>query len=96
MFSTFIIDRQREWRVRAFDSRPVSCLAVKRCLTPYGDEKMPCTNMVGHPLMALPVPTRVPLRWRAFVATVVAIQDAFQEALDMRRAAHKECRLNDE
>jgi hypothetical protein len=27
---------------------------------------------------------------------VVAIQDAFQEALDMRRAAHNKRRLNDE
>src|SRR5262245_25469716 len=96
IFSTFIIDRQRELRVRAFDSRPVSCLAVKRCLTPYGDEKMPCANMVGHSLVLFPVPTRVPWRWRAFVATVVAIQRAFQEALDMRRAAHKERHLNAE
>jgi len=57
---------------------------------------MPCANTVAHSLVVLPVPTRVPLRWRAFVATVVAIQDAFQEALDMRRAAYKEYRLNDE
>src|SRR5262245_49171333 len=96
IFSTFIIDRQRELRFRAFDSRPVSCLAVKRCLTPYGDEKMPCANMVGHSLAVLPVPTRASWRWRAFVAAVIAIQHAFQEALDLRRAAHKERRLNDE
>jgi hypothetical protein len=96
IFSTFIIDRRRELTVRAFDSRPVSCLAVKRCLTPYGDEKMPCANMVGHFQVVLPVPTPVSLRWRAFITTFAAVQDAFQEALEMRQAAHKERRLNDE
>ena len=55
---------------------------------------MSCANAAGHSVVI--GSTRVPLRWRAFIATVVAIQDAFQEALDMRRAAHKEYRLNDE
>jgi hypothetical protein len=57
---------------------------------------MSCARTADHFLVALTVPTRVPLRWRAFVATIVAIPDAFQEALDMRRAAHDRRRLNDE
>jgi hypothetical protein len=57
---------------------------------------MPCANTVDQSLVILSAPTRVPLCWRAFITTVVAIQDAFQEALDMRRAAHNRHRLNDE
>ena len=57
---------------------------------------MPYANTVRHSLFVHPAPTRVALRWRAFMAAFAAIQDAFQEALDMRRAAHKEYRLNDE
>jgi hypothetical protein len=60
---------------------------------------MPCANTIHHSLVFLPAPTRVPLRWRAFIATIVVIQDAidaFQEALDMRRAAHNRRYLNDE
>jgi hypothetical protein len=57
---------------------------------------MSCANTVGHSLVILPVPTRVPVCWRAFIATVVAIQEAFQEALEMRRATHNRRRLNDE
>jgi hypothetical protein len=57
---------------------------------------MSCARTADHSLVALTVPTRVPFRWRALVATIVAILDAFQEALDMRRAAHDRCRLNDE
>jgi len=96
IFSTFIVDRPRERTVRAFDSRPVSCQAVKRCLTPYGDEQMPCANTVDHSVVVFPVPARVPLRRQALIAIVVAIQEAFREALDMRRAVHKERRLSDE
>lgn len=57
---------------------------------------MPCANTADHSLVVFPVPMRVPWRWRAFIMMVVAIQDAFQEALDMRRAAHNKRRLNDE
>jgi hypothetical protein len=57
---------------------------------------MSCARTGDHSLVALTVPMRVPLRWRAFVAAIVAILDAFQEALDMRRAAHDRRRLNDE
>ena len=57
---------------------------------------MSCANTVDHSLVVLPVPTRAPLRWSAFIKTTVAIYDAFQEALEMQRAAHKRRRLNDE
>jgi hypothetical protein len=57
---------------------------------------MPCANTIRHSLVLLPAPMRVPLRWRAFIAMIVAIDGAFQEALDMRRAAHNRRRLSDE
>jgi hypothetical protein len=57
---------------------------------------MPCANTIRHSLIVLPAPTRVPLRWRAFIAMVVAIEGAFQEALELRRFAHRERRLSDE
>jgi hypothetical protein len=57
---------------------------------------MSCARTADHSLVVLTMPTRAPLRWPAFITTIVAIQDAFQEALDMRRAAHNRYRLNDE
>ena len=57
---------------------------------------MPCANTIRHSLVVFPAPTRVPLRWRAFIAMVVAIEGAFQEALHMRRVAHRLRRLSDE
>ena len=78
---------------RAFDSRPVSCQAVKRCLTPIGVEKMSCANTFAHSLVVGPTP--VLLRWPTF-ETIVAIHEAFQEALEMRRTAYKEHRLSEE
>jgi hypothetical protein len=57
---------------------------------------MPCANTIHHSVVVLPAPTRVALRWQAFITTIVAIQDAFREALDMRRAAHNRRHLNDE
>ena len=57
---------------------------------------MSCANPADHSLVIRLVPTRVPLRWRAFIKTIVVIYGAFREALDMRRAAHKRRRLNDE
>ena len=56
---------------------------------------MSCTNPADHSLVVLP-PTRAPLRWAVLIETIVAIHDAFQEALEMRRSAHQRCRLNDE
>jgi hypothetical protein len=57
---------------------------------------MPCAKTADHSLAGLTVPTRVALRWPAFIATIEAIHDVFREALDMRRAAHNRRRLNDE
>jgi hypothetical protein len=57
---------------------------------------MSCATTADHSLVVPPVPTRVPLRWRGFIKTIVAIHDAFLEALEMQRAAHKRHRLNDE
>ena len=57
---------------------------------------MSCANTVDQSLVVLTVPTRAALRWPAFIKTIVAIHDAFWEALDMRRAVHKKRRLNDE
>jgi hypothetical protein len=54
---------------------------------------MSCAHSAGHSLVALPVPTRVLWRWPVFI---VAIHDAFREALEMQRAAHRKHRLNDE
>jgi hypothetical protein len=93
IFPAFIIDRRRAEIFRAFDSRPVSCQAAKRCLTPHGGEKMSCANMVGHSVVIGPTP--IPLRWPTF-KTIVAIYDAFQEALEMRRTAYKEHHLSEE
>jgi hypothetical protein len=54
---------------------------------------MSCANTVGHSVVV--GPTRVPLRWPTF-ETIVAIHEAFQEALEMRRTAYKEHHLSDE
>jgi hypothetical protein len=54
---------------------------------------MSCAHTVDRSLVVRSVPTRVPLRWPAFI---VAICDAFREALEMQRAAHKRRRLSDE
>jgi len=56
---------------------------------------MSCAHTADHSLVAAPA-TRIPLRWPAVIETVVAIHDAFREALEMQRAAHRKHRLNDE
>jgi len=56
---------------------------------------MSCANTADHSLVIVPA-TRIPLRWPAVIEVVVAIHDAFLEALEMRRAAHSRRRLNDE
>jgi hypothetical protein len=48
---------------------------------------------VGHSMVVGPMP--VPLRWPTF-ETIVAIYEAFQEALEMRRTAYKEHQLSEE
>jgi hypothetical protein len=54
---------------------------------------MSCANTVGHTVVVGPMP--VPVRWPAF-ETIVAIYEAFQEALEMRRMACKEHHLSEE
>jgi hypothetical protein len=54
---------------------------------------MSCANTVGHSVAVGPMP--VPLRWPTF-ETIVAIYEAFQEAMEMRRTAYKEHHLTEE
>jgi hypothetical protein len=54
---------------------------------------MSCANTVGHSVVVEPMP--VPLRWPTF-ETIVAIYEAFQEAMEMRRTAYKEHHLSEE
>ena len=75
--------------VRAFDSRPVNCRAVKRCLILDGDENMPCAKLTSDALVFRPAPRRVRARWPAWVKTIVIIHDALREASEMRRRAHR-------
>jgi len=56
---------------------------------------MSCAHTADHSLVIVPA-TRPHLRWPAFIETVVAIHEAFREALEMQRAAHKRRRLDDE
>jgi hypothetical protein len=57
---------------------------------------MSCTNTADHALVVAAPATRIPLRWPAVIEIIVAIHDAFLEALEMRRAAHRRHRLSDE
>jgi hypothetical protein len=54
---------------------------------------MSCANTVGHSVVVGPMP--VPLRWPT-LETIVAMCEAFQEALEMRRTAYKEHHLSEE
>ena len=56
---------------------------------------MSCTNTADHSLVVVRA-TRIPLRGPAVIDIIVAIHDAFREALEMRRIAHRRHRLNDE
>ena len=51
---------------------------------------MSCANTTTAPSQVVPS-TPVPdwLGWRPFVNVILALHDAFQEALAMRRAAHR-------
>ena len=50
---------------------------------------MSCTSHTYPVVFVAPAPTRVRVRWPAFVKTIVVVFEAFQEALEMRRAAHR-------
>jgi hypothetical protein len=56
---------------------------------------MSCTNKADRALAVAATPTGVGWRWLALATAVVAIRDAFQEALDLRRAAHRRCPFNE-
>jgi hypothetical protein len=80
---------------RAFDNRPVSCRAAKRCLTPFKEMRyalrhQPCASLDHLPTQA---------RWldrSAFLKAIVAVIDVLQEALEMRRAAHRRYPFNNQ
>ena len=39
--------------------------------------------------LVLPTPPRAPARWRAILNIIVLVIEAFEEAAEMRRAAHR-------
>ena len=60
---------------------------------------MTCANMTREELIAVPAPTRVRFRWPAFMQakqTMLAFQEALEEAFEMRRAAHQRRPFYDE
>ena len=56
------------------------------------------TCPIDHASVVPPTPTRarIVLRGPSFIRTVVALHEAFREALEMRRAAHRMYRLDHE
>jgi hypothetical protein len=56
---------------------------------------MPCANQSCGSLDLLPTQTRSGDRSRV-LNVIVAVIDVFQEALEMRRAAHRRYRLNNQ
>ena len=57
---------------------------------------MSCTNHASRSFVVTPAPRRVGARWRAFVAMIVIIIDAFQEASAMRCAAYRKYPFDNE
>ena len=57
---------------------------------------MTCANTTWSSTFALSAPTPVSWKRPKFATAIVAIAEAFQEALDMRRAAHASRPLEDE
>jgi hypothetical protein len=57
---------------------------------------MSCTNNTAASLIV--IPARTPVRWKQplIVTAIVAILEAFQEALELRRAAHRTNPISDE
>jgi hypothetical protein len=56
---------------------------------------MPCANQTCATLDHLPTQTRW-LDRSTFLKAIVAVMDVFQEALEMRRAAHRRYPFNDQ
>jgi hypothetical protein len=57
---------------------------------------MTCANKICSDAYTLPSPMRVSRNRLAFITAFVAIVDAFQEALELRRAAHRANPLDDQ
>ncbi len=57
---------------------------------------MTCANRTWSTVFTIPAPTPGRWSWVAFVKAIVAITEVFQEASDMRRAAHRSYFLSDE
>jgi hypothetical protein len=57
---------------------------------------MSCTNHASRSFVVAPAPRRAGARWPAFVKMIVVIIDAFQEALAMRRDAHRKYPFDNE
>jgi len=56
---------------------------------------MTCTNTTWSSEFAVQAPARVGRNRGKFIAAIVAIAEAFQEALDMCRAAHESSPLDE-
>jgi len=54
---------------------------------------MTCLNQTYPSIAPVPVPARHRL---AFIKAMIVLTEAFRDALDMMRAAHRRYRLNDE
>jgi hypothetical protein len=57
---------------------------------------MSCYNQTFPSAAVLPLGNSDRAHRSAFIGTIVALIDAFQEALSMRRAAYRRYRLSDE
>jgi hypothetical protein len=56
---------------------------------------MSTANYTTHALLVGPTTRSRWSRWSTFAATIIAIYDTFQEALEMRRVAHRNDPFND-
>jgi hypothetical protein len=57
---------------------------------------MTCANKTCSSVFTIPAPTSVYRSRPTFMKAMIAIVEAFQETLDMRRAAQRSYPLNDE
>jgi hypothetical protein len=57
---------------------------------------MTCANRTYSSVFTISAPTSGRWRRATFIKAIIAVTQAFQEALDMRRATRRSCFLNDE
>ena len=81
--------------VRAFRQPPGQLLAQSRLSHSQGVEICPSINHACDCLV-LQTPSRAPTRALALLSVLALILDAFQEALEMRRAAHQKFPFDEE